>query len=80
MKNVNGVQVENLRHLYQLIEKCCAEDSRLDLENDKGMVLNYKDAKEATCLILKQHRIPSAISKDLQSEQSPTNVLASSLA
>ncbi|KFK31613.1 hypothetical protein AALP_AA6G135800 [Arabis alpina] len=70
VKTVNGVQVENLRHLYEMIENCCAEDLRLDLENDQVMVLNYKDAKEATSLILEHHRISSPISKDLlQSEE-----------
>ncbi|CAH8257046.1 unnamed protein product [Arabidopsis lyrata] len=75
---VNGVQVENLKHLSELVEKCCTEDLRLDLENEKVVVLNYENAKEATSLILKLHRIPSANSKDLQSEKVPTNALISS--
>lgn len=70
--------MENLKHLSELVEKCWTEDLRLDLENEKVVVLNYENAKEATSLILKLHRIPSAISKDLQSEKVPTKELISS--
>ncbi|XP_002866059.2 protease Do-like 4, mitochondrial isoform X2 [Arabidopsis lyrata subsp. lyrata] len=70
VKNVNGVEVLNLRHLSELIEKCCEEDLRLDLENGRVISLNYTSAKEATSWILEHHGIPSAMSKDLKIESS----------
>lgn len=59
--------MENLKHLCQLIEGCCTEDLRLDLEKENVIVLNHKSAKKATPKILKRYGIPSAMSKDLRS-------------
>ncbi|KAL9283465.1 putative peptidase Do [Arabidopsis thaliana] len=70
VKNVNGVEVLNLRHLIELIEMCCEEDLRLDLENGRVISVNNKSAKEATSWILEHHGIPSAMSKDLKIEAS----------
>ncbi|KAG7588987.1 PDZ superfamily [Arabidopsis suecica] len=67
VKKVNGVQVENLKHLCQLIEGCCSEDLRLDLEGAFAITLNQNYAKKATAKILKRYGIPSAMSKDLRS-------------
>ncbi|KAH0919582.1 hypothetical protein HID58_027242 [Brassica napus] len=67
VKKVNGVQVENLKHLRQLIEKCCTDDLRIDLENDNTIIIGYKSGKRATPKILKRYGIPSTMSKDLQS-------------
>ncbi|XP_010528621.1 PREDICTED: protease Do-like 10, mitochondrial [Tarenaya hassleriana] len=69
VKKVNGVEVDNLRHLCQLIEKCSDENLRLDLDDERVIVLNYPFAKIATSRILKRHRIPSSMSSDLLSEQ-----------
>ncbi|VVB16011.1 unnamed protein product [Arabis nemorensis] len=66
VKKVNGVEVVNLKHLSELIEKCCTEDLRFDLEQNKVIVLNTKSAKEATSSIIERFGIPSAMSKDLQ--------------
>ncbi|CAA7022500.1 unnamed protein product [Microthlaspi erraticum] len=66
VKKVNGVEVVNLKHLSELIENCCTEDLRFDLEEGYVIVLNNQYAKEATPLILERHGIPSAISSDLQ--------------
>ncbi|CAL9221088.1 unnamed protein product [Arabidopsis halleri] len=60
VEKVNGVKVKNLKHLRELIEGCCGKDLRLDLENDKVMVLNYESAKKATFEILERHNIKSA--------------------
>ncbi|KAL1214824.1 putative protease Do-like 13 [Cardamine amara subsp. amara] len=65
VKRVNNVKVENLKHLYQLIEKCCTKDLRLDLEDDRVIILDYQSAKNSTSLILERHRVPWAMSKDL---------------
>ncbi|XP_010440803.1 PREDICTED: protease Do-like 10, mitochondrial [Camelina sativa] len=79
VKKVNGVEVDNLRHLCQLIENCNTENLRVDLEDDERVIfLNYQSAKIATSLILKRHRIASAMSSDLLIEQNLVTELASS--
>ncbi|CAH9072988.1 unnamed protein product [Cuscuta epithymum] len=65
VKKVNGVEVENLKHLRQLVEDCSKENVRFDLDDERVIVLNNDAAKVATCRILKRHRIPCAISSDL---------------
>ncbi|CAN8238252.1 unnamed protein product [Cochlearia groenlandica] len=70
VKKVNGVEVDNMKHLCELIEECCAGDVMLDLGKDKVLVLNIKSAKKATLKILKEFEIPSAMSKDLQPRHS----------
>lgn len=77
MKKVNGVEVDNLRHLCQLIENCKTENLRVDLDDERVIALNYQSARIATSLILKRHRIASAISSDLLIEQNPATELAS---
>ncbi|RDX77328.1 Protease Do-like 10, mitochondrial, partial [Mucuna pruriens] len=62
---VNGTEIDNLRHLSQLVESCNTEFLRLDLDDDRVIVLNYGMAKVATSKILKRHRIPSSMSVDL---------------
>ncbi|KAH7685121.1 Peptidase Do protein [Dioscorea alata] len=68
VKKVNGVEVENLKHLCTLVEDCNVESLRLDLDDERVIVLNYNNAKMATSRILKRHRIPSAMSSDLVNE------------
>lgn len=68
MKKVNGVEVGNLKHLCRLVEDCIEESLRLDLDDERVIVLNYQNAKMATSRILKRHRIPSAMSSDLVNE------------
>lgn len=69
VKKVNGVEVENLKHLCQLVDN--SEDSvRFDLDDDRVIVLNYEMAKVGTSRILKRHRIPSAMSHDLMNDVS----------
>ncbi|KAH1231482.1 Protease Do-like 10, mitochondrial [Glycine max] len=62
---VNETEIDNLEHLRQLVESCNTEFLRLDLEDDRVIVLNYGTAKIATSRILKRHRIPSSMSVDL---------------
>ncbi|KAJ9176052.1 hypothetical protein P3X46_011402 [Hevea brasiliensis] len=69
VKEVNGVEIENLKHLCQLIENCSAESLRFDLDDGRVIVLNYNSARVATSRILKRHRIPSAMSSGLLDEQ-----------
>ncbi|CAA7030416.1 unnamed protein product [Microthlaspi erraticum] len=66
VKKVNGVRVENLKHLRQLIEECPTENLRLDLENDNTIIItSHESAKNITPKILKRYGIPTAMSKDL---------------
>ncbi|KAG2307298.1 hypothetical protein Bca52824_027046 [Brassica carinata] len=77
VKKVNGVEVDNLRHLCQLIENCDTENLKLDLDDGRVLALKYQDARLATSLILKRHRIASAMSSDLLIEQhNPATELA----
>ncbi|KAJ0234457.1 Protease Do-like 10 [Hirschfeldia incana] len=79
VKKVNGVEVDNLRHLCQLIENCDTENLKLDLDDGRVLALKYQDARLATSLILKRHRIASAMSSDLLIEQNnPATELAAS--
>ncbi|GAV81916.1 Trypsin domain-containing protein/PDZ_2 domain-containing protein [Cephalotus follicularis] len=74
VKKLNGVEVENLKHLCQLVENCSTESLRVDLDDDRVIILNYRSAKVATSKILKRHRIPSVISSDLISEQNNSEI------
>ncbi|KAF8402431.1 hypothetical protein HHK36_013387 [Tetracentron sinense] len=73
---VNGVEVENLKHLRQLVEDCSEESLRFDLDDRRVAVLNYELAKVATSRILKRHRIPSAMSSDLNEPEGQEMELA----
>ncbi|XP_042000740.1 protease Do-like 10, mitochondrial isoform X2 [Salvia splendens] len=65
VKKVNGVEVDNLKHLRQLVEDGSSENIRFDLDDERVIVLNYEKARIATSRILNRHRIPSATSADL---------------
>ncbi|CDY66495.1 BnaCnng51110D [Brassica napus] len=69
VKKVNGIEVDNLKHLSQVIEECSTGYLRLDLENEKVLILNNKLARKANSTILKELKIPSAMSDDLQPRQ-----------
>jgi hypothetical protein len=64
------VEVENLKHLCNLVETCTEENLRFDLDDERVIILKYQNAKLATSRVLKRHRIPSAMSSDLVEEQS----------
>ena len=65
VKKVNGIEVDNLKHLRQLVEDGSSENIRFDLDDERVIVLNYEKARIATSRILNRHRIPSATSADL---------------
>ncbi|KAL3838492.1 hypothetical protein ACJIZ3_023083 [Penstemon smallii] len=69
VKKVNGIEVDNLKHLRRLVEDRSKESVRFDLDDERVIVLNYDSAKLATSRILKRHRIPFAMSRDLIDEQ-----------
>lgn len=74
MKKVNGVAVDNLKHLRQLVEDSSKGSVRFDLDDERVIVLNYDSAKLATTRLLKRHRIPHAMSNDLIDEQTLSEV------
>lgn len=65
VKKVNGVEVDNLKHLCKLVEGCTEKSIRFDLDDERVVVLNFQAGKDATSRILTRHRIPSAMSADL---------------
>ncbi|KAK1360674.1 hypothetical protein POM88_045148 [Heracleum sosnowskyi] len=69
VKKVNGIKIENLAQLCRVVGECKEESVRFDLDDDRVIVLNYDRAKVATFQILKCHRISSAMSLDLVSQQ-----------
>ncbi|KAL8159403.1 hypothetical protein V2J09_000940 [Rumex salicifolius] len=77
VKRVNGVEVDNLKHLCRLVEDCNVEDLRFDLDDDRVVVLNYQKAKLATSRILMRHRIPSSMSNDLIDDNANKPVISS---
>uniref|UniRef100_A0A803L406 Protease Do-like PDZ domain-containing protein n=1 Tax=Chenopodium quinoa TaxID=63459 RepID=A0A803L406_CHEQI len=77
VKKVNGVEIDNLKHLCQLVEECKEKNLRIDLDDDRVIVLDYHKAKLATSRILKRHRIPSAASSDLVESEEEENVATS---
>eukprot|EP00252_Welwitschia_mirabilis_P006485 TRINITY_DN17373_c0_g2_i4.p1 TRINITY_DN17373_c0_g2~~TRINITY_DN17373_c0_g2_i4.p1 ORF type:complete len:218 (-),score=33.35 TRINITY_DN17373_c0_g2_i4:147-800(-) len=64
VKKVNGVEVDNLKHLRQLVENS-EKSVRFDLDDERVIVINYQAGKDATARILQRHRIPSEMSLDL---------------
>ena len=69
------MEVENLKHLCQLVEGCEKEAIRFDLDDERVIVLNYSMAKVATSRILQRHRIPNAMSGDLlNNERKVSNI------
>ncbi|OMO52713.1 Peptidase S1 [Corchorus olitorius] len=74
VKKVNGVEIENLKHLCQLVENCSTESLRFDLDDDRVVALNYKSARIATSRILQRHRIPSHMSSDLLREHNNSEI------
>jgi hypothetical protein len=57
VKKVNGLEIDNLKHLCGLVEDCGSESLRFDLDDDRVIALNYQSAKVAISGILKRHRI-----------------------
>lgn len=62
----NGKPVKNLKSLAKMVEACKEEYLKFDLDYDQIVVLQTKNAKEATSDILAMHCIPSAMSDDLK--------------
>ncbi|KAI6698383.1 hypothetical protein NL676_018502 [Syzygium grande] len=76
VRKVNGIEIENLSHLYRLVEHHNRDSIRFDLEDEKVIIFDYREAKIATSAILKRQGIPSAASTDLIDEQNSEEDLA----
>ena len=63
--SVNGVTVHNLKHMQSLISDATNETVRIDLDEDRVIVLNREEAEVAGAKILQMYRIPAAMSQDL---------------
>lgn len=69
VKKVDGEEVKNLKHLCDIVENYKGENLRIDLDDERVIVLNYKTAALATSNILRLHRIPAVMSTDLMNDQ-----------
>lgn len=65
---MNGVDVQNLKHLCSIVKGGAEVNLRFDLGDERVIVLNFQNAKLTTSRILKQHKIPSVLSKDLDEQ------------
>ncbi|EFH51289.1 predicted protein, partial [Arabidopsis lyrata subsp. lyrata] len=54
---VNGVKVNSLKHLVELIEQCSMEYLTLDLQGGEVAELHYASAQEATSEIVELYRV-----------------------
>lgn len=63
---MNGTEVDNLRHLKDLIFGVKGGTVRIDLDEDRVMALDREEAEVASQRILKMYRIPSVMSEDLE--------------
>jgi len=74
----NGVKIENLRHLVELVENNKEPYTRFDLDDYGLIIMESKAAATANQRILDKHYVPSAKSQDLLQppapKQEPTTV------
>jgi hypothetical protein len=63
---VDGERVRNLKELKRAVETATGEYLRLDLADDRVLVVNRKEANEAHARIMLKHRVPSRMSRDLE--------------
>jgi S1-C subfamily serine protease len=72
--HVNNVPIHSLRHLVELVESNQAPFLRLDLESERVIVLDAKQATVQSADILESHNIPFIKSADLR-RHSPASPL-----
>ena len=64
--SVNGERVRNLRQLKKRVEDARGAFLRLDLADDRVLVVNREEAEKAHARIMAKHRVPSRVSRDLE--------------
>jgi hypothetical protein len=65
VRAVNGERVENLKALKRAVEKASGAFLRLDLADDRVLVVNREEADKAHTRIMTKHRVPGRMSRDL---------------
>ena len=65
VRAVNGERVENLKALKRAVEKASGAFLRLDLADDRVLVVNREEADKAHTRIMAKHRVPGRMSRDL---------------
>ena len=58
LAKVNGISVDNLAHLFQIVSSCSEGPIVFELEDTRFIVMDAKKAKAVTHEILKMNRIP----------------------
>ena len=66
VRAVNGRRVRNLRALKSAVESAAGAFLRLDLADDRVLVVNREEADRAHARIMAKHRVPSRVSRDLE--------------
>jgi S1-C subfamily serine protease len=66
VRSVNGERVRNLRQLKERVENAGGAFLRLDLADDRVLVVNREEADKAHARIMAKHRVPSRVSRDLE--------------
>merc|ERR1712048_357288 len=65
LETINGVRVQNLKHVKELTEDCRSGYLRLGLQANLTLVLKAEAINNATEEVLKHHNITAAMSPDL---------------
>lgn len=65
VKAVNGREITNLRGLRDAVRGCTDEYLRLDLDDDRVVVVGVEAGKRASPRILRRYRVPRGVSEDL---------------
>eukprot|EP00160_Parvularia_atlantis_P002625 Unigene12193_Nuclearia_a/m.37052 Unigene12193_Nuclearia_a/g.37052 ORF Unigene12193_Nuclearia_a/g.37052 Unigene12193_Nuclearia_a/m.37052 type:complete len:231 (-) Unigene12193_Nuclearia_a:52-744(-) len=63
----DGQPVRNLRHLHELVHRQTGEYDEFELDNQLSIILNRRDAAEASPRILERHRVPAGFASHLPS-------------
>ena len=66
VRAVNGQRVRNLRALKSAVESAAGAFLRLDLADDRVLVVNREEADKAHARIMAKHRVPGRTSRDLE--------------
>lgn len=70
LRQFNGVEPRNLKHLVDMIDACTDEFATFDLDHDNQIVLPRRHAQEMTASILEENMVPH--DRSLQFRQQPS--------
>jgi|AntAceMinimDraft_1070359.scaffolds.fasta_scaffold49443_2 hypothetical protein len=66
VRKVDGEVVRSLRALRAAVERARGQFLRLDLQDNKVLVMDLKEARAAHDRIMAKHRVPHSASQDLR--------------